>query len=216
MPPTGCAQVAPRASWSTDSPRHGSRSAVPSRGRLPLCVRDMWRQNRIAIAPPSEKPMIAARFDPAASITARTSSIRVSRSGRPETRSDSPVPRLSKSSNRQKEAMALKKSAGVPSQATSRFDSGQPLTKTTSNGPLPIMAYAMLVSPLFAYRTSGGCTAVVSSRRQVRRKAAACLVECGGSTSRLALIMPKLSELTPAQRPSFRTIASIARMHVVR
>ncbi len=39
--------------------------------------------------------MTAARREPAASITARTSSIRVSSVGAPPTRSDMPVPRLS-------------------------------------------------------------------------------------------------------------------------
>ena len=37
--------------------------------------------NRIDIGPPSEPPISTARRDPTASITARTSSIRVSRSG---------------------------------------------------------------------------------------------------------------------------------------
>jgi hypothetical protein len=57
--------------------------------------------NSAVIGPPSEKPMIAARFEPAASMTARTSSIRVSRSGMPVTRSERPVPRLSNRIRRQ-------------------------------------------------------------------------------------------------------------------
>jgi hypothetical protein len=99
--------------------------------------------------------MIAARFDPAASMTARMSSIRVSRSGMPAPRSERPVPRLSNRISRENEASERKKSAGGPSHAYSRAESTQPLTNTRSNGPSPTVAYAMLVSPLFAYRTSG-------------------------------------------------------------
>ena len=53
--------------------------------------------NRHAIGPPSDTPKMTARSDPAASITARTSSIRVSSEGSrsSETRSESPMPRLS-------------------------------------------------------------------------------------------------------------------------
>jgi len=69
-------------------------------------VRSGWLDaNRIDIGPPSEKPTTAARRDPAASITARTSSMRVSRSGIPVTRSERPVPRLSKMISRQKSAI---------------------------------------------------------------------------------------------------------------
>ena len=58
------------------------------------------------IGPPSDAPKSAARSDPTASITARTSSIRCSSVGRSSsgTRSDRPVPRLSNRINRQKEA----------------------------------------------------------------------------------------------------------------
>src|SRR6516162_10911972 len=45
--------------------------------------------------PPWENPNSAARSEPAASITARTSSIRSSSVATPATRSDRPVPRLS-------------------------------------------------------------------------------------------------------------------------
>jgi hypothetical protein len=44
-------------------------------------------------------PRRIARRDPTASITARTSSIRSSSDAMPETRSESPVPRLSKRIN---------------------------------------------------------------------------------------------------------------------
>jgi len=49
--------------------------------------------------------MIAARSEPAASMTARMSSIRVSRSGIPCARSDIPRPRLSNRINRANEDM---------------------------------------------------------------------------------------------------------------
>src|SRR5215469_7429752 len=48
----------------------------------------------------SEAPNTAARSDPAASITARISSLRSSSVGTPATRSDRPVPRLSNRSTR--------------------------------------------------------------------------------------------------------------------
>ena len=48
------------------------------------------------MAQPSEKPAMAARVEPTASITARTSSIRSSSEGAPVMRSDRPWPRLSK------------------------------------------------------------------------------------------------------------------------
>src|SRR3954452_23652528 len=52
------------------------------------------------IGPPSEIPNRAARSDPAASMTARTSSTRCSRVGTSLTGSDRPVPRLSKTLGR--------------------------------------------------------------------------------------------------------------------
>src|SRR2546421_4050104 len=69
--------------------------------------------NSTAMGPPSEKPKSAARSEPTASITARTSSIRSSSVGRSWTltRSDSPVPRLSKRISRLKEARRRKKRA---------------------------------------------------------------------------------------------------------
>jgi hypothetical protein len=52
--------------------------------------------NMAPIAPPSPQPTNAARSDRAASMTARTSSARCSSVTIPGTRSESPVPRLSK------------------------------------------------------------------------------------------------------------------------
>jgi hypothetical protein len=52
------------------------------------------------IGTPSEIPISAARSEPAASITARTSSIRSSIEGAVATGSDSPEPRRSKASTR--------------------------------------------------------------------------------------------------------------------
>ncbi len=63
------------------------------------------------MGPPSETPNTAARADPAASMTARTSSIRCSSEGSRSagTRSDIPVPRLSKMSTRAISASRSKK-----------------------------------------------------------------------------------------------------------
>jgi hypothetical protein len=56
------------------------------------------------IAAPSDSPKKAARREPTASMTGRTSSIRVSKVGAPLTRSDIPVPRLSSRISRENEA----------------------------------------------------------------------------------------------------------------
>ena len=81
----------------------------------------------------------AARRDPTASITACTSVIRCSRGGKSlrGTRSDRPVPRLSKSISRENEASRLRNLTKDGScQKYSRCDT-QPITKTRSSGPLP-------------------------------------------------------------------------------
>ena len=58
------------------------------------------------MGPPSETPQTAAASLPAASITARMSSMRVSRSAIPAALSESPVPRLSNTIRREKEESA--------------------------------------------------------------------------------------------------------------
>lgn len=84
-------------------------------------------------------------------MTARMSSMRVSRSGIPTDRSESPVPRFSKMIRRANDAIRRMNSAGDPSHATSlTVETIQPLTKTTSNGPSPTTEYAILTSPLLA------------------------------------------------------------------
>jgi hypothetical protein len=70
--------------------------------------------NRTAIGPPSSVPQIAARSDPAAFITARTSSIWSSSVGAPNRGSESPEPRLSKVIRR----------ANWVSRATTRWSDG--------------------------------------------------------------------------------------------
>ena len=83
----------PRAAAPSGGSSH-SRRRAPAPGSAP----GRRRRTVSAIGAPSLAPSSAARPLPAASITARTSSIRVSRSGRcaGSTRSESPVPRLSK------------------------------------------------------------------------------------------------------------------------
>ena len=101
---------------------------------------------------PSDWPKSAARSDPAASITARTSSMRCSSVARlaSGTRSDIPVPRLSKRIRRLKDASRRRNPArSGSSQPDSRCET-QPLTKTRSLGPSPITWYAMLTAPLRA------------------------------------------------------------------
>jgi hypothetical protein len=65
------------------------------------------------------------------------SSIRTALEAKSATRSDRPVPRLSKRISRENAASFEKKSAGGPSQAYSRAVKTEPTTKTRSNGPSP-------------------------------------------------------------------------------
>jgi hypothetical protein len=93
--------------------------------------------NSRLIAAPSESPKNAARREPTASITARTSSIRVSSVGAPVTGSDIPVPRLSKRIRREN-APSSSGSFEKPGSfhCSSRWVTN-PGTKTRSNGPSP-------------------------------------------------------------------------------
>ena len=73
------------------------------------------------------------------------------------TRSDSPVPRLSKVIRRENEARRARKRASIgSSQARSTWET-QPGTYTRSSVPLPTTWYAMWSSPLRAYSVFG-CT----------------------------------------------------------
>lgn len=93
---------------------------------------------RTDIGPPSEMPNSAARCEPTASITTRTSSIRCSSVGISATRSDSPVPRLSKRIRREKDPSRWKNRAGSGcSQSYSRWETN-PGTNTRSIGPRPV------------------------------------------------------------------------------
>ena len=91
------------------------------------------------IGPPSETPNTTARSEPTASITARTSSMRVSRSGSRSsgTRSDRPTPRLSNRMSRENDA---RRSRNLPKFGSSHITSmfvTHPITKTMSIGPSP-------------------------------------------------------------------------------
>ena len=89
------------------------------------------------IGPPSDTPKSVACFEPVASITARTSSMRTSRLGMSETRSERPVPRLSNRITRENEASRVKnRTSAGSSQNTSMFET-HPNTKTMSRGPSP-------------------------------------------------------------------------------
>ena len=87
---------------------------------------------------PSETPTNAVRSEPAASITARTSSIRASSENPPSTLSDMPVPRLSKMIKRAKPDNRLnQRSSDGTCQDISTCEA-EPGTNTTSNGPAPV------------------------------------------------------------------------------
>ena len=98
--------------------------------------------NSRLIAAPSDEAKIADRFDAAASSTTRKSPILVSSVVVPLTRSDIPVPLLSKRISREKEA--YRRSAGAnDSRLRQRSTWMNRGTKTRSNGPSPVTWYAM-------------------------------------------------------------------------
>jgi hypothetical protein len=101
--------------------------------------------NSVAIGPPSEKPITMARSESTASMTALASSIRTSRDGSRSsgTRSESPVPRLSKRINRENAASRERNRASVGSSHISSMWVVQPITKAISTGPVPTVWYAM-------------------------------------------------------------------------
>jgi hypothetical protein len=73
-------------------------------------------------------------------------------SAMPATRSERPVPRLSRAIRRLKDASRSRKGApGNLSNSWSTFETAGG-TKVMSNGPSPATRYAMLTSPLCAYR----------------------------------------------------------------
>ena len=93
--------------------------------------------NSMDIGPPSEAPISTAWREPAASMTARTSSILVSRLGMSLTRSESPEPCLSNTISREKALRRLKRWVSPGSSHwTSRLEMN-PWTNTTSIGPSP-------------------------------------------------------------------------------
>ena len=107
---------------------------------------------------PSDTPRRLTCSEPIASHTDRTSSVRVSSDGSPEsgTRSDSPVPRLSKRISLEKEARRSKKRAIVGSPHAASTLEIQPGTQTRSRGPSPITWYAIATpSEALAYRVFG-------------------------------------------------------------
>ena len=113
------------------------------------------------MATPSDQP-IRARSEPAASITARTSSIRVSSVGAPSTRSDMPVPRLSK----------IIRWAKLPSRSNSPRMAGTCHAISTAmrhsrrtphrTDPRRSFGRAMLTSPPRTYRVCAAPTNLVS------------------------------------------------------
>jgi hypothetical protein len=93
--------------------------------------------NTTLIGTLSMNPASAARCDPAASITARMSSLRSSSVGAPATRSDMPVPRLSNTSTRACSAIPRSKAAQPAASHCSSTWETKLGAMTTSNGPSP-------------------------------------------------------------------------------
>ena len=123
------------SSWVISPSRCAQRFRT---GRAPPSAPDRSPRTA-AIGPPSEAPNSAARSDPAASITARTSSIRSSRVGnRSPARGRRGRCRACRrgSAGRTTRAAAEMRASSGSSQANSRWEI-QPGTKTRSIGPSP-------------------------------------------------------------------------------
>ena len=119
----------------------GQSSVVSSLTSAPQSSNATVRCGKLAaksidIGPPSDSPISAARSEPTASITARTSSI-LSSSVPAWTRSERPMPRLSNRITRAKEPRrSTKRRYEGSSQTTCRLVT-KPSTKTMSTGPSP-------------------------------------------------------------------------------
>ena len=148
---------APRTSAPRGSPRRGrERFACTSRRARAARVRSGYvaakrMRHRTALRVAEKR---ARTRWPAASITARTSSIRVSRSGSPTSRSERPVPRLSKRISRANELESLEE-ASVTADAPGR-SRGARRSRRRARGRTALRRvtwYAMLTSPLRARAT---------------------------------------------------------------
>ena len=133
---------------------HGQSSVLSSLTSAPARSKATVRSGKLAansidIGPPSDSPISAARSEPTASITARTSSMRSS-SVPTCARSESPIPRLSNRITRANEpSRSMKRRYDGSSHLTWRFVN-EPSTKTMSTGPSPTTWYATCTSPLRA------------------------------------------------------------------
>ena len=106
--------------------------------------------NIAAIGPPSSVPVIAARSEPAASITASTSSICSSSVGAPDSGSDSPDPRRSNVITRANWVRRPITASSVGSDHRYSTCDTQGGIQTRSRSPSPSAMYAMDRSPLRA------------------------------------------------------------------
>jgi hypothetical protein len=100
-PPQSRLNASPQSLCSSGVPAQGLSGAQAPLAKPPYTIKADTRRGYVAakralMEAPSETPIKTARRDPAASMTARMSSIRSSRQGVPTARSESPVPRLSK------------------------------------------------------------------------------------------------------------------------
>src|SRR5882762_3892377 len=102
--------------------------------------------------PPSDQQYMAARSEPAASITARTSPIRSSIVCS-AMRSESPCPRLSKTITLAKAVSLFRRCSWLGTSHSNSTCERVPGISTMSRGPWPKMRYAMETSPLRAYLT---------------------------------------------------------------
>ena len=126
---------ASNASSVTENP---ARTKPPTRTRCDTRSGYVAANNTL-MGQPSENPSRIVRFEPTASMTARTSSIRSSSDGTPDTRSDRPCPLLSNVTTR---ANPDKRCRNAVNPGSSWWNSTweiAPGTMTMSSGPCPIV-----------------------------------------------------------------------------
>ena len=121
---------------------HGKSGASVDRTTAPIVTSFVTRSGcvaaiRNASGAPSDAPNTTARSEPAASITARTSSTRCSSVGTSVTGSDRPMPRLSNRMTRENRASRSKSRANAGLSQVSSTCERKPATKTTSCSPSP-------------------------------------------------------------------------------
>lgn len=140
--PQACSTQSRNDCMTSGSAAQGQSGASLKQAAVPQSVSEETRSGYVAaksmhMGPPSEMPRSAACSLPAASMTARMSSIRSSKVGQPQPRSERPVPRLSKKINRENDARRPSSPAKNGKSHDASTWEMKPGTYTKSKGPSP-------------------------------------------------------------------------------